>query len=172
MNQIVHSQMVGSFVNNVTQTGSEMFFVEMFSGQTETIQSAFQPDSLNVFCGLAGKCAGCLQGFLLLSFSSESALWLVEPALSDLSEPNQFFDSMLTSALCEYGNVVAAQAAAELFGLGLQTEPSPCSLLRGNNLQISSLQNQTIRTKIHFRSPSVDEPLSFDLYLSLGLPTA
>jgi chemotaxis protein CheX len=85
---------------------------------------------------------GMLSGNIIYNITTDSARGIASKMMMGMAVPE--FDSMAQSAICELGNLLAANAAISLEGLGVQIDISPPALILGGEFVSASTDTKGI----------------------------
>jgi chemotaxis protein CheX len=94
--------------------------------------ATFTSQQCNIVCGVTGQ----VQGQVIYGMSLASADRI---ASTMLGQPIKVFDQLAASAIAELGNMISGHAMAKLSEAGYVCDITPPTIIRGTNVQISTL---------------------------------
>ncbi|PLV60270.1 chemotaxis protein CheX [Thermotoga sp. KOL6] len=148
------AKVVNALIGSVYETIRDVLRVEPKLGRPSAVTHISIPHSVVTVIGITGG----LDGSLIYSFSSETALKVVSAMMS--MEYNQL-DDLAMSAIGELGNMTAGKLAMKLEGLGKHVDITPPTVVSGRDLKIKSF-GAVLKLPI-----SVFSAEDFDLHLSV-----
>ncbi len=94
--------------------------------------SSFTSEQCNVVCGVTGQAQGQVIYGMSLIVADQIASHM-------LGEPIKTFDALAASAIAELGNMISGGAMQHLHDAGLVCDITPPTIIRGTNVEISTL---------------------------------
>jgi chemotaxis protein CheX len=94
--------------------------------------ATFTSQQCNIVCGVTGQ----VQGQVIYGMSLASADKI---ASTMLGQPIKVFDQLAASAIAELGNMISGHAMSKLADAGYICDITPPTIIRGTNVQISTL---------------------------------
>jgi chemotaxis protein CheX len=151
----VDARIVNALIGSVYETIRDVLGIEPKTGKPSTVSHIEIPHSLVTVIGITGG----IEGSLIYSFSSETALKVVSAMMGGM-EYNQL-DELALSAIGELGNMTAGKLAMKLEHLGKHVDITPPTVVSGRDLKIKSF-GVILKLPI-----SVFSEEDFDLHLSV-----
>ncbi len=109
-----------------------MLGVEAKKGQLAMRPAIFTSQQCNIITGVTGMIEGqAIYGMSLLTVDRVASLML--------GQPIHTFDPLAASAVAELGNMITGNAMGLLSDAGFVCDITPPSIVRGTNVQISTL---------------------------------
>ena len=125
-------QYVNPFVTATFAVIEAMLGVEATRGQLAMRPAIFTSQQCNIITGVTGMIEGqALYGMSFLTVDKVASLML--------GQPIHTFDPLAASAVAELGNMITGNAMALLSEAGYVCDITPPSIIRGTNVQISTL---------------------------------
>lgn len=111
-------------------------------GQLKLTASRWTGNKVTVMISVIGE----VEGIALIGMAEQTAIDLTSAMLGDKIPE---FNSMVLSAVAEFGNVVSGRAMAKLETIGYAADISPPTLLYGDACRISTLNLKRLQIPLH-----------------------
>jgi chemotaxis protein CheX len=128
----MRAEFVNPFVSGASAVLKTLLGAETKLGQLSARPTIFTTQQVNVVCGITGQ----VQGQVIYGMSEQSAELISSKMLGGVQERSE---ELVTSALAELGNMISGNCVTNLSGNGFACDITPPTILRGENLSISTV---------------------------------
>ena len=132
------AKILSPFVEAVASVLPQMGFQSISRSGLKMTKGTVQSNGVLVNIGLIGM----LSGNVIYNINSDSAKNIASKMMMGM--PVEQFDAMAQSAICELGNLLAANAAIALEGQGVQIDISPPTLIIGDSFVATDQDTKNI----------------------------
>ncbi len=138
------AEFIAPFAEAATSVAEMIMGAQPIRGDLSAKQVLFTALPVNILCGVNGD----LEGLVMYSMSKDTALKIAELMMGTTPK---VFDQMVASAISELGNMITGNSSSIFSGKGMVCNITPPTLVRGNNIRIST-----------FNVPTLVIPFTFD----------
>ena len=138
------AEFIAPFAEAATSVAEMIMGAQPIRGDLSAKQVSFTALPVNILCGVNGD----LEGLVMYSMSKDTALKIAELMMGTTPK---VFDQMVASAISELGNMITGNSSSIFSGKGMVCNITPPTLVRGNNIRIST-----------FNVPTLVIPFTFD----------
>lgn len=131
------AEYIAPFAEAATSVAEMIMGTQPTRGDLSAKQVLFTALPVNILCGVNGD----LEGLVMYSMSKDTALKIAELMMG--SAP-KVFDQMVASAISELGNMITGNSSTIFSGKGMVCNITPPTLVRGNNIRISTFNVPTL----------------------------
>jgi len=134
----MRAELINPFVKANTSVISMMGATELNQKNSYLVKEVTLKDDIGIVIGVTGE----IRGQVVLSFQESFAKKIVSNMMGGM--PVETIDDIGKSALSELGNMILGNAATGLFENGYQIDITPPSLLSGESVIYSTINQQII----------------------------
>ncbi len=132
------AEIVNSFIGAALKVVNSFAANAYGVGKPFIREGDFTTDEIVIMLGITGE----IKGQAALSMSTEIAKSVASQMMMGM--PVEEIDDMAKSALSELGNMIMGNSATLLFNNGIHTDITPPSLVRGQVLELSAPNLETV----------------------------
>jgi chemotaxis protein CheX len=127
----MRAELVNPFVRGASNVIGMLVSVTPTLGGITALPRGLTTQQVNVVCGVTGH----LQGQLILGMSDATSRRIASAMLGGMDAD----DELLLSSLAELGNMISGNSVTELATGGFECDITPPSMIRGTDVQISTV---------------------------------
>lgn len=129
---------INPFLTATSEVLKQATQIEFTTGAPYLKNSPFPAESIVIVVGITGE----IRGQAVISMGTDVAMRIASAMMMGM--PVEQLDDLAKSALSELGNMIMGNSATLLFNSGVNIDITPPTLMKGDNLEITSSQMKTI----------------------------
>jgi chemotaxis protein CheX len=128
----MQSELINPFLVAVSSVVEMVLGKAPARGEPRLEKASFTTEQVNVFCGVTGEVVGQVMLGMSLQTADRIASAMIGQKVST-------FDQLAASAIAELANMTCGNGLLKLSELGFNTDLTPPTIIKGSQVQISTL---------------------------------